>query len=53
MEEVDTMKETTYEQYMQELTDFCQKHNNKGELTIFTSPMIDNKYHKEYDIQTF
>ena len=28
------MKETTYEQYMEELTNFSRKHNNKGELTI-------------------
>lgn len=42
------MKETTYEQYMEELTKFSQKHNNKSELTIFTSPMVDNKYHKDY-----
>lgn len=38
----------TYGDYLKELKAFSQKHNKKAELKIYTSPMVDNSYHKEY-----
>lgn len=38
----------TYEQYNKELAKFAQKHNAKAECKIYTSPMENNRYHKEY-----
>lgn len=38
----------TYAEYMSDLKAFSQKHNKKAELKIFTSPMVNNRYHKEY-----
>jgi hypothetical protein len=37
-----------YTEYMEELTKFLRKHNAKGECKIYTSPMENNRYHKEY-----
>jgi hypothetical protein len=38
----------TYSEYMQEHTNFARKHNQKSECKIYTSPMENNRYHKEY-----
>ena len=38
----------SYAEYMKDLTKFARKHNMKGECTIYTSPMENNRYHKEY-----
>lgn len=40
--------ETTYESYMKEKVKFIRKHNKKSECSVFTSPMENNRYHKEY-----
>ena len=38
----------TYKEYAKDLRDFSQKHNKKADLKIFTSPMVNDRYHKEY-----
>lgn len=38
----------TYGDYLKEQSKFAQKHNKKAELKIYTSPMENNRYHKEY-----
>lgn len=38
----------TYTEYMNDLKAFSQKHNKKAELKIYTSPMENNRYHKNY-----
>ena len=37
----------TFREYDKKYTDFCLKHNAKAECKVFTSPMVDNRYHKE------
>lgn len=37
-----------YKEYNEELTKFAQKHNEKADCRIYTSPMENNRYHKEY-----
>ena len=38
----------SYGEYNRELADFAAKHNKKGECKIYTSPMENDRYHKEY-----
>lgn len=38
----------TYGEYLKEQATFAQKHNKKSECRIYTSPMVENRYHKEY-----
>lgn len=38
----------TYKQYIDEMIAFSKKHNAKGQCKITTSPMENNRYHKEY-----
>lgn len=38
----------TYEQYNKELAAFAAKHNKKAECRIYTSPIENDRYHKEY-----
>ena len=35
-------------QYYEEKYNFIEKHNKKSECNIYTSPMENNRYHKEY-----
>lgn len=39
---------STYDEYMNEKVAFVQKHNKKAECRVYTSPMENNRYHKEY-----
>ncbi len=39
---------STYEEYMNEKVAFAQKHNKKADCRVYTSPMVNNRYHKEY-----
>ena len=39
---------TTYGEYLKEQMTFAKKHNAKSECKIYTSPMENNRYHKEY-----
>lgn len=38
----------SYTEYNQEFVSFAKKHNAKAECRIYTSPMENNRYHKEY-----
>ncbi len=38
----------TFKQYAEEKRAFFTKHNKKGEFKVYTSPMVDDVYHKEY-----
>ncbi len=37
----------TFEEYMKDKIAFAQKHNKKAECRTYTSPMVNNAYHKE------
>ena len=37
----------TFKEYIDEKVVFSQKHNKKGECKVYTSPMVNNGYHKE------
>lgn len=37
----------TYDEYTRDLRDFCRRHD-KADLKVFTSPMVNDSYHKEY-----
>ena len=38
----------TVNDYWKDLREFSTKHNKKGDVKIYTSPMENNRYHKEY-----
>lgn len=38
----------TFEEYMNELKKFSEKHNKKAELKVYTSALVNDRYHKEY-----
>lgn len=38
----------TTDEYNREKMDFIRKHNENAECKVFTSPMENNRYHKEY-----
>ena len=38
----------TFDEYFEEKQAFAQKHNKKAECKVYTSPMVNNVYHKEY-----
>lgn len=37
----------TFEEYMNDKIAFAKKHNKKADCTTYTSPMVNNSYHKE------
>ena len=37
----------TFKEYMADKEAFAKKHNKKAECKVFTSPMENNRYHKE------
>ena len=41
------MLTVTYSEYMKDLEAFHKKHR-KADLQVYTSPLINNTYHKEY-----
>ena len=38
----------TYKEYEEEKMEFIKKHNAKSDCKVETSPMVNNRYHKEY-----
>ena len=38
----------TYREYENQKIAFAKKHNRKAECKVYTSPMENNRYHKEY-----
>lgn len=37
-----------FKEYQKDLQEFCQRHNQKAECRVYTSPMENDSYHKEY-----
>ena len=48
LHERDFKMTVTYKDYLKELAEFAAKHNANGELKVYTSPMVNNRYHKDY-----
>ena len=45
---VRTTTTVTYEEYSKELKAFAKKHNEKGDMKVYSSLWEDDHYHKEY-----
>lgn len=42
------MATVNFKEYQKDLVNFCTKHNEKADCIIYTSPMVNNSWHKEY-----
>lgn len=42
------MKTVTFSEYMEDLKTFIDKHSKKYDYKVVTSPLKENRYHKEY-----
>lgn len=42
------MKQVNYNEYENDLNSFIKKHSKKSDLHVWTSPLTNGEYHKEY-----
>ena len=42
------MREVTYKEYSDDLASFIKKHSKKYDLKVYTSPLQNGEYHKNY-----